>query len=64
MRDEEGSPRELQFLRTRAGSTQEQFGGTQRNLLASAYDPLVLGSIPRGHINVFLNLQRSTQFRS
>ena len=52
MRDEEGSAVQLQFFRTRAGSTREQYRGTQRNLVSSAHNPLVLGSNPSGPIIV------------
>ena len=41
MKDEEGSLEQLQFFKTRVGSTQEQRRDLRKNLLTSAQNPLV-----------------------
>jgi len=51
MVDEAGSIEQLQFFRTRVGSTPEQYMRYTGNLVSSAHNPLVLGSNPSGPTN-------------
>jgi len=50
-KDEGVTVEKLQFFRTRAGGTQEQYRGMQRNSVSSAHNLLVLGSNPSGPTN-------------